>query len=139
MYADFNDFSYFRLEPQGASLNGGFGKAYALTADDLLLAGPVVEAVAASEQSAVSHMNDDHGDAIRRYATYFGKVEGQADWIMTGIDVEGFDLVAGDRALRIHFARPLEGPQDMHKTLVAMAIEARQAEATIGPDRTAGY
>ncbi|TPW31674.1 HugZ family protein [Martelella alba] len=35
LYIDFPDFSFFRLEPHSASLNGGFGRAFALTADDL--------------------------------------------------------------------------------------------------------
>jgi putative heme iron utilization protein len=35
MYADFSDFDFWRLEPQRASLNAGFGRAYALTAADL--------------------------------------------------------------------------------------------------------
>jgi heme iron utilization protein len=35
MYADFADFDFWRLMPQRASLNAGFGKAYALTAQDL--------------------------------------------------------------------------------------------------------
>ncbi len=35
MYADFSDFDFWRLVPQRASLNAGFGKAYALTAQDL--------------------------------------------------------------------------------------------------------
>ena len=35
LYIDFPDFMFFRLVPASASLNGGFGKAYALTPDDL--------------------------------------------------------------------------------------------------------
>jgi heme iron utilization protein len=35
MYADFADFDFWRLVPQRASLNAGFGKAYALGAEDL--------------------------------------------------------------------------------------------------------
>lgn len=35
MYADFGDFDFWRLVPQRASLNAGFGRAYALTAADL--------------------------------------------------------------------------------------------------------
>ncbi len=35
MYADFTDFDFWRLVPQRASLNAGFGKAYALSSDDL--------------------------------------------------------------------------------------------------------
>lgn len=134
LYAGLGDFSFFRLVPQGASLNGGFGKAYALTAENLITAGPTLDAIAAAEPGAVKHMNEDHGDAIARYAIHFGKVREQADWVMTGIDADGFDLAAGDRVLRIFFAKPLVDAQDMHKTLVAMAIEARQALSANGPD-----
>lgn len=138
LYADLGDFSFFRLEPQGASLNGGFGKAYALSASHLLQSGPAVEAIAAAEQAAVSHMNDDHADAVRRYARHFGKSADDRDWVMAGIDIEGFDLVAGDHALRILFRTPLETAQDVHKVLVAMAMEARQAEAKVGPTADEG-
>jgi putative heme iron utilization protein len=134
LYAGLGDFAFFRLVPQRASLNGGFGKAYALTADDLMTVGPTLDAIAAAEPGAVKHMNEDHADAIARYAIHFGKVREPADWIMTGIDADGFDLASGDRTMRIFFAKPLVDAQDMHKTLVAMAIEARQALTTIGPD-----
>ena len=133
LYADFGDFSYFLLHPQSASLNGGFGKAYALTRDDLLTAGEKLEAIAEAERSAVEHMNDDHSDAVSNYASHFGKAKGDESWVMTGIDADGFDLAAGDKVLRIFFKEPLADAPDMHKTLVAMAIEARQARATIGP------
>jgi putative heme iron utilization protein len=46
---------------------------------------------------------------------------------MTGVDADGFDLAAGDRVLRIPFRQPLADAADMHKTLVSMAVEARQA------------
>ncbi len=36
LYVDFADFGFVALNVQGASLNGGFGKAYVLTAADLL-------------------------------------------------------------------------------------------------------
>lgn len=35
LYADFADFGFVLFEAEGAALNGGFGKAYALSADDL--------------------------------------------------------------------------------------------------------
>lgn len=134
LYAGLGDFAFYRLQPQGASLNGGFGKAYALTAADLLTAGDRLDAIAAAERSAVEHMNDDHSDAIANYAEVFGKARGDQGWVMTGIDADGFDLAAGDKVLRIFFKQPLADAPDMHKILVAMAIEARQTKATIGPD-----
>ena len=36
LYYDFTDFLMFRLTPQAIDLNGGFGKAYKLTPQDLL-------------------------------------------------------------------------------------------------------
>lgn len=126
LYVGLGDFSFFRLEPQSASLNGGFARAYALTPDDLLTRGATLEAIAAAEASAVSHMNEDHSDAIANYALWFGKAKEEANWVMTGIDADGFDLAAGDRIMRIFFTHPLADAPDMHKRLVAMAIEARQ-------------
>lgn len=35
LYADFADFSFWRIEAERASLNGGFGRAHRLEADDL--------------------------------------------------------------------------------------------------------
>src|SRR5690606_34437101 len=64
LYAGLGDFAFFRLEPVSASLNGGFGKAYALTAQDLLTDVAELDAIAAAEPGAVSHMNEDHADAI---------------------------------------------------------------------------
>ncbi len=126
LYAGLGDFSFFRLEPASASLNGGFGKAYALTAQDLLTNVPTLDAIAAAEPGAVSHMNDDHLDAIANYAVFFGKQHQKTGWIMTGIDADGFDLSHGDERLRIFFTEPLADAPDMHKRLVAMAIEARR-------------
>jgi putative heme iron utilization protein len=39
LYAGLGDFRFFRLEVEGASLNAGFGRAYALGADDVLTLG----------------------------------------------------------------------------------------------------
>lgn len=36
LYIDFPDFSFFRLSPQHASLNGGFGRAFHLKPSDLV-------------------------------------------------------------------------------------------------------
>lgn len=36
LYVDLGDFCFFRLDPVYANLNGGFGKAYHLTSEDLL-------------------------------------------------------------------------------------------------------
>lgn len=126
LYAGLGDFSFFRLEVERASLNGGFGKAYLLDREDLIVSGTVVDELAQSEQRAVDHMNEDHLDAIANYAKYYAKADG-GGWIMTGVDVEGFDLIAGDESKRVFFASPLKDARDMRMALVDMAKEARAA------------
>jgi putative heme iron utilization protein len=125
LYVGLGDFAFFRLEIGRASLNGGFGKAYALTRADLLSPGPIAD-FARSEESAVGHMNEDHADAINRYAIHFGG-QTAGSWRMSGLDPEGIDLVDGDRFLRIFFPVPLTVPRDAHVRLVEMAKEARAA------------
>ena len=124
--ADFPDFSFFRLEPQGASLNGGFGKAFELSREDLLLAGDAVEALGEREEGAVEHMNEDHRDAIELYARMLGKAP-TTGWTLSGLDLEGLDLVNGDDVLRIPFAPPLASAEELRMRLVGMAKACRSA------------
>ncbi len=124
LYVGLGDFSFFRLEVERANLNGGFGKAYLLTHDDLILGGSAVEELAEAEQRALDHMNDDHLDAIANYASYYAKAEG-AGWIMTGLDIDGFDIAAGDETRRVFFSSPLTQASEMRMALVEMAKQAR--------------
>ncbi len=125
LYAGLGDFHFFRLEPEGASLNGGFGKAYLLGRPDLVIAADAVEGFAESEQAAIDHMNSDHAEAISIYARVFGGA-GEGDWIITGIDPEGLDLAAGDETRRVFFPEPLAGARNLRKTLVELAAEGRR-------------
>ncbi len=125
LYAGFPDFSFFRLDIERASLNGGFGKAYQLTRDDLLFAGTVNDELASSEQSALDHMNADHRDAVDIYARAFAKADVDG-WAMSGIDAEGFDIVLGEDSRRIFFDSPLSAASEMRHRLVALAGEGRR-------------
>lgn len=124
LYADFGDFSFFRLTIERASLNGGFGKAYELTAEDLAPKGDI-DGVAAMEEGAVAHMNEDHGEAVDLYARAFAKAK-PGRWRLATLDAEGLDLVDGDRACRVWFPAPLESAADLRPALVNMARSARQ-------------
>jgi len=129
LYAGFADFSFFRLEPEEASLNGGFGKAYRLTRNDLMSDAPVARDLEKSGPGAVAHMNADHRDAIALYARHFAGIAEPLDWKMTGIDPDGFDLMAGDRVARTFFADPLASSDAMRGALVEMAKDARARAA----------
>ncbi len=124
LYAGLGDFRMFRLEIERASLNGGFGKAFLLTRDDLLTGGPAFAELALTEQSALDHMNADHHDAIDLYACHFTGAT-SAGWTLTGIDADGFDLANGDDVRRIFFPAPLAAASDLRPALVEMAKTAR--------------
>ncbi|MEN5084218.1 DUF2470 domain-containing protein [Bosea sp. TWI1241] len=126
LYVDFPDFSFFALRPKRASLNGGFGKAYDLSADDLLSDAASAAALAEAEAGAVEHMNADHAEAIRLYATaLLGARDGA--WRLTGIDPDGADLALGDTVLRLPFDTPVADAGAMREALVGLARKARAA------------
>jgi putative heme iron utilization protein len=124
LYAELGDFNHFRLEPQSASLNGGFGKAYALARADIITDSPANASLAEREQGAVDHMNDDHLDAIAVYAQAFGGASG-GGWIITGLDAEGMDLAAGDEQRRVFFPAPIADAAGLRLILVEMAKAGR--------------
>ena len=109
LYADFGDFSFMRLEVERASLNGGFGKAFELVTADILTPMEGAVDLVAMEESAVAHMNDDHRDAVRLYATELaGEPDGQ--WRCIAIDPDGIDLALGDRLTRVFFPARVNDP-----------------------------
>jgi len=126
LYVGLGDFSLFRLEIERGSLNGGFGKAYNLTATDLLTHSPALDALAESEQSALDHMNADHLDAISVYARHFANASGEG-WRVTGFDADGMDIASGDEVRRIFFPQPLSDAGELRKILVEMAKAGRAA------------
>jgi heme iron utilization protein len=123
-FADFVDFSFFRISLSGAHLVAGFGRIVDLAPDrfltDLGDAGALVEA----EEDATRHMNADHREALMLYATRLLGAE-PADWRCTGIDPEGIDMQAGMATLRLDFPQRVTGPAELRKILVKLAEEAR--------------
>ncbi|WP_231710228.1 HugZ family protein [Roseibium limicola] len=124
LYAEFLDFDFFRLQVLGASLNGGFGRAYALTTEDLILSSEACAQLLEREAGAIAHMNEDHRDAIKLYAEVLLKA-GDGNWLISGLDPEGVDLRHGNRIERLWYADHLEGDTEMRMGLVALAKKAR--------------
>lgn len=124
LYAGFGDFAMFRMAVEGAHLNGGFARATAIGAADLLT--PVDDAaeLLEAEEGAVAHMNEDHRDALALYATALAGAPA-AEWRCTGLDPEGLDLAAGDLTARVPFPERIRGPGPLRMVLKRMAEEAR--------------
>lgn len=124
LYAGFADFSFWRLDAVSAHLNGGFARAADLKAADVLTDISSAENLIETEQSAVTHMNEDHAKAVRLYAT---KLLGAEDgpWRLTGLDPDGLDLARGDATLRLPFPERVTSAEQLRKVVVALAAQAR--------------
>ncbi|MBQ0708912.1 MULTISPECIES: pyridoxamine 5'-phosphate oxidase family protein [unclassified Ochrobactrum] len=105
LYVDLGDFAFFRLELESASLNGGFGKAFNLTRDDLLCAASTSANFAENEQDALDDLNENHVQEIARIAQNISKSGGlREQFKIVGIDPEGADIAQGDLVLRHMFS-----------------------------------
>jgi len=124
LYAGFGDFSFWRLQTVSAHLNGGFARAADLKAADVMTDIAGAENLIGAEEGAVAHMNDDHAEAVRLYAT---KLLGAEDgpWRLTGLDPDGLDLARGDATLRLRFPQRVVNAEQLRKVVVELAAKAR--------------
>jgi heme iron utilization protein len=126
LYAGFADFSFWRLHTVSAHLNGGFARAADLKGAEVIAGVTDAESLIEAEASAVAHMNEDHAEAVRLYATrLLGAEDGK--WQLTGLDPEGLDLALGEVTLRLPFPQRVTDPQALRKMVVELAAKARTA------------
>jgi putative heme iron utilization protein len=123
-FADFKDFSFFRIRPTGAHLVAGFGRIIDLKPEQFLTEVSDAAALIEAEQGAVDHMNDDHRDTMNLYATKLLGAD-SADWRCSGCDPEGMDMQSEAHTLRLEFPARVTGPGELRKMLVKLAEEAR--------------
>ncbi|MDQ3013590.1 MAG: DUF2470 domain-containing protein [Acidobacteriota bacterium] len=115
-YFETHDFSFYCIHLRRARFIGGFGQIYWVESDAMLLKNPFRKA----EVSIVEHMNNDHEQALRHYCNVLKGVDVQTV-TMTGIDSEGFDLLADGRKLRIDFDSPITTVEEARATLARLA------------------
>lgn len=124
LYADFSDFSFWRIGMDQIHLNGGFARAARFPAKRLVTAVDQADDLLTAEAGAVEHMNADHADALSLYAQVIaGKPAGA--WTVTGLDPDGMDLAWEDLTARIPFPEPVTTAHDLRKVLVKLANAAR--------------
>ena len=124
LYAGFGDFSFWRMDITDAHLNGGFARAMSLSGADLRTDLAGAEELVEIESGAVTHMNEDHPEALDLYATRLAKAR-SGDWRASGLDPEGIDLSAGDLTARVEFDRRVLTGRELRKVLHEMADRAR--------------
>ena len=126
-YVDFSDFGFYRLEPTALRYVGGFGRMSWVTAEDYLAAAP--DPLANAAAGILTHMNDDHADAVLAYARALAGITAATAATMTAVDRYGFELAAttpdGPKAARLAFESEVTTSDEVRKAMVALVREAR--------------
>lgn len=121
LYAGFGDFAFWRLEPERAHAVAGFGRIETIPADEMF---PSADEMAALEAGAVAHMNEDHDDAIQRYAQkLLGATPG--GWKIAAIDPDGADLQRGEEVLRLPFEAPVQSAGALRALFARLGAQTR--------------
>ena len=115
-YFETHDFAFYRIRLRRARFIGGFGQIFWIEPDAMLLKNPFRE----TERGIVEHMNRDHQKALLHYCKML--VHADVETVtMTGIDSEGFDMLADKRKLRIDFESPIHTSEEARANLVRLA------------------
>ena len=126
-YADFTDFSFWRLDVTQCRYVGGFGQMSWVSADGYRGSGvdPLWEAAA----GIIEHMNDDHADANLLYAQVQAGLADATEAAMVGIDRYGLTLraatPAGPRMARVAFPAPLPDADAAQAAVIDLLKVAR--------------
>ena len=124
MFAGFRDFAFYRVAIARAHLVAGFGRIADLTPDEVLTDLSEAQTLLEAEADACAHMNTDHADALRLYATQLLRAP-DGEWRCVGCDPEGLDLQCDRLARRLTFPRPVRSPGVLRQVLKQLADEAR--------------
>jgi len=126
MFAGFADFAFYRVALKGAHFVGGFGRIVDLKPEDIALDLAGAESMVEAEPEILAHMNADHADTCRLYATkLLGARDGE--WRCVGCDPDGLELQNGRMALRLPFPQRVNSPGVLRQVLKQMAERARAA------------
>lgn len=126
-YVDFKDFGFYRLAVEKVRYIGGYGRMSWVDVEAWRAAS--VDPIAASAEGIITHMNEDHADALIAYARAFTTATETSDAVMVGVDRYGFEMsvmtAKGRRPARIAFDEPIASSAEARKALIAMLQIAR--------------
>jgi putative heme iron utilization protein len=115
-YFNFHDFGLFKIELKRIRYIGGFGSIFWVDENEFIIPNPLENV----EQRIISHMNEDHKEAMIKYCRIFKNTEVK-DVQMVGIDSEGFDLLAENKLIRFTFDDPVTDAVKAREVLVKMS------------------
>ena len=100
LYADFADFSFYRMEVADVHLNGGFARAADFTPQEILTQVADPDLFSQNEAEALARLNTDHAQWLRQIIAHFTQ-SAPRHWRATGLDPEGLDLSCGEDSARL--------------------------------------
>jgi heme iron utilization protein len=124
LYADFADFSFWRMKPSAIHGVAGFGRIETATPAMVF---PDAAEFEALELSAIEHLNNDHAGTIHLYATRILNAM-PGPWAVTALDPDGADLGLHDQSLRLNFSTPVFTAEALREKFAEIAYEARTKE-----------
>lgn len=130
IYAEFGDFSFYVLEVERVRWVGGYGRMDSADAEAYANAeaDPVGEA-----RAAITHLNDDHADALLIMARALGGYPDAETARCTAADRYGLDLMVGtprgSAPARVGFAEPVTEPAGLRGATVELTQRARATVA----------
>jgi len=131
-YADYPDFSFWKLHVASVRYIGGYGRMSWVSETDWQIAEP--DPLGPSAADTIAHMNADHADAMVLYCKAFSKATDVTAASMTGVDRYGFEMSVktreGPRPVRLAFTDPVCTPEEARAALIAMLRDARSRLAS---------
>jgi putative heme iron utilization protein len=115
LYAGFGDFHLWRVQVMSALYVGGFARAVRLRTTELMPDAQAVAAIAAAEADIIAHCNTDHPGTMARIAG------GGSGWRLTAVDVDGCDLVLGEKRRRVDWQAPVRTADEVRRELIRLA------------------
>jgi len=127
-YVDYKDFSFYRLKVQSIRYIGGFGRMSWIDSDDWYES--EADPISYDSKDIISHMNEDHKDAMIVMCKSLSLATDTSDAEMTGVDRYGFEMSAitenGPRPIRLAFDEEAITSDDVRKQMVKMVKIARE-------------
>ncbi len=127
VYADWEDFAFFRLSVDSVRYIGGFGRMSWVSGSRWgdAEADPVDE----FSEDIITHMNEDHADALVLYCKAMSKAIDTSEAVMTAIDRYGFEMMAttesGKKPIRLAFSNDVKNSDEARVELVKLVKQAR--------------
>ncbi|MGH1364414.1 MAG: DUF2470 domain-containing protein [Calditrichia bacterium] len=117
-YHETNEFNFFTLELREIRIQRSIHNIFWIRPEEFTASSPFSKSVV---QRIVSHMNDDHQDALKYLLAEHKNHLVNGDSVeMVGINGDGFDLRVDSQFFRIQFDSPVTTLMEARKTLMAM-------------------